>query len=467
MISLKNSASDIRFWIVLFFLLRLYGITNPPLEIAHSWRQVTVNMSARNFFEIDNTILYPRVDFAGDKTGITGMEFPILNYLIYLVSLVFGYAHWYGRFINLILSSIGLWYFFLIIKKYFTPTLAFNATFMLLFSAWFTYSRKIMPDTFSMSFMLMGVYYGSNYLDTKKNLKNLMLYFIFIVLGALSKLPSMYVLIVFCPFLLNKHINFKTKLPFCLVSLVISALVGMYYFKWVPYLTERFGFYHFFMGKSIAQGFQEILNNLETSFEKFYLEALQIIGFILFLIGLTIAITKKDKKILAVFSLCLAAYLVVVFKAGITFSRHSYYIVPFAPAMALLAAYTLESIHTKKFVILILALILIESISNKFHDFSIKDEYSAILNLEPKLDGIGGRNELIAINSGEVPTPMYFAHRKGWIDFNEKLADTSYVKTLKIQGLKRIVILKKVFGEDIRLPYKRNFENDDFVIYTP
>ncbi|MCX6235324.1 MAG: hypothetical protein NT175_11520 [Bacteroidetes bacterium] len=35
-------AGDIRLWIILFFLLRLYGITNPPLESAHIWRQVTV-----------------------------------------------------------------------------------------------------------------------------------------------------------------------------------------------------------------------------------------------------------------------------------------------------------------------------------------------------------------------------------------------------------------------------------------
>ena len=30
---------DIRFWIVLFFLIRMYGITMPPLEMGHNWRQ--------------------------------------------------------------------------------------------------------------------------------------------------------------------------------------------------------------------------------------------------------------------------------------------------------------------------------------------------------------------------------------------------------------------------------------------
>ena len=57
----KNYFTDIRFWILLFFFLRLYGITNAPLEISHNWRQSLTNMIARNFLEIDNNILYPRM----------------------------------------------------------------------------------------------------------------------------------------------------------------------------------------------------------------------------------------------------------------------------------------------------------------------------------------------------------------------------------------------------------------------
>ena len=98
-------------FILLFGLIRLYGITNPPIEVAHAWRQTTVTMAARNFYEVDPNILYPRIDISEDLTGITGMEFPLMNYLIYLMSEVFGYAHWYGRLINLILSSLGCWFF--------------------------------------------------------------------------------------------------------------------------------------------------------------------------------------------------------------------------------------------------------------------------------------------------------------------------------------------------------------------
>ena len=100
---------DVRFWILLFFLLRLIGITQPPLEVAHNWRQTTVTMVSRNFYETDARIWLPKVDMAGEKSGITGMEFPLFNYLIYLMSLLFGYTHWYGRLINLVISSAGIW----------------------------------------------------------------------------------------------------------------------------------------------------------------------------------------------------------------------------------------------------------------------------------------------------------------------------------------------------------------------
>ena len=145
---IKFCVKDIRFWIILYFLLRLYGITFPPIETNHGWRQTTVNMVARNFLEIDANILYPRIDVAGDKTGITGMEFPLLNYLIYLMSSLFSYEHWYGRLINLMVSSFGVWYFYKTLKKYFSVEVCFNATIILLSSIWFSYSRKIMPDTF-------------------------------------------------------------------------------------------------------------------------------------------------------------------------------------------------------------------------------------------------------------------------------------------------------------------------------
>jgi 4-amino-4-deoxy-L-arabinose transferase-like glycosyltransferase len=196
---------DIRFWIILFFIIRLFGITNPPLEVAHNWRQTTVTMVARNFYEIDSNILFPRIDIAGEKTGITGMEFPIFNYLIYLISLVFGYQHWYGRLLNLIVSSFGIYFFSLLVKKYFSSKTSLYSSIILIVSVWFIFSRKIMPDTFSMSLIFMGFYYGTNYFEKRSGLKHLLLYFFLTTLGMLAKLPCGYILILFVPIIVQQY----------------------------------------------------------------------------------------------------------------------------------------------------------------------------------------------------------------------------------------------------------------------
>ena len=145
---------------MLFFVIRLFGITNAPLEIGHNWRQSLTNMIARNFYENGANLLYPAIDMAGEKTGIIGSEFPLFNYLIYLVSELFGYDHWYGRLINLIVSSLGIYYFYRLLKESINEKVAFNASLILLTSIWFAFSRKIMPDTFSVSLVIIGLYYA-------------------------------------------------------------------------------------------------------------------------------------------------------------------------------------------------------------------------------------------------------------------------------------------------------------------
>lgn len=294
---------DIRFWLALFFAIRLFGITNPPLEVEHNWRQATVAMAARNFYEIDNNITLPRIDILGTKTdtgntGITGMEFPIFNYLIYLSSELFGYQEWYGRLINLIISTLGLWFFYQLLLRYFNRDIAFNATIILTVSIWFTFSRKIMPDTFSMSFILASLYFGTSYLEGKHkqaDIANLLAYACLMAIGALAKLPSGYLLVLFLFIYFKKDIALKRKIAFASISCLGLIPVALWYFHWVPSLVDTHGS-SFFMGNSFSQGFYEIIERFPTVLYRFYNTALNSIAFAVFLIGLIIALVYKDKK---------------------------------------------------------------------------------------------------------------------------------------------------------------------------
>lgn len=457
---------DIRFWIILFFIIRLIGITNPPLEVAHNWRQTVVTMVSRNFIEIDNNILYPRVDFAGEKTGITGMEFPLLNYLIYLVSEIFGYEHWYGRLINLIVSSFGLYYFYKLIKKYFEPKIAFHATLVLLFSIWFSYSRKIMPDTFAMSFIIASIYYGSNYLDnkTKKNqFTVLLLYVLMLTLGTLSKLPSAYLLVVFFILFFNNQISLNRKTVFILASIVGLLFPYIWYFYWVPHLVETHGFWHFFMGKSITQGIHEIGENLPLTLHRFYDTALKYIGFSAFLLGLIYGIINKQRMLIYVLIVSFFGFLIIIFKSGFNFPHHSYYIIPFVPVMALIAGYGI-TILSSRFQYILLGLIAVEGIANQQHDFFIKENQVYQLKLEEKAAQFIGKNDLVIINGGDSPQAIYFAHRKGWTVKNEEIQTPLFMDSLTNLGAKYLII-DKVNIDLKKLPYHLINDDDDYSIY--
>jgi 4-amino-4-deoxy-L-arabinose transferase-like glycosyltransferase len=465
----RKTLKDIRFWIFVLFIIRLIGITNPPLEVGHNWRQTTVTMVSRNFLEVDNNILYPRIDIAGEKSGITGMEFPLLNYMIYIIAKIFGYQHWYGRLINLLISSIGLFYFYKLTRKYFTEQVAFSSTIVLAVSIWFQFSRKVMPDTFSMSLIIACIYYGSNYLEntlSKNNFLRLICYGVLMSLGVLSKLPSGFLLVAFVFFLLDKNIPIKRKVIFSIVSLIGILPVVVWYYYWVPYLVDKYGFWHFFMGKGFSQGFSEILQNLNDTLSKFYDTALKFIGFGVFLYGLGYSIKKGDSKICFLFILTFISFSIIIFKAGYTFPHHNYYIIPFVPVMALIAGYGLSKIKYSKLALILLIAISIEGIANQQHDFRIKEKDRQLLNLEKDLDSLSLRSDLIIINSGNYPTPMYFAHRKGWVNTNNKIRDEEYIKSLKDKGLKYIVILKRSFGTETSLNrYKKVLENEDYSIY--
>lgn len=456
---------DIRFWLVIFALVRLIGITNPPLEIAHNWRQTTVTMVARNFLETDANIFYPRIDIAGEKSGITGMEFPLLNYTIFIAAKLFGYQHWYGRLINLLVSTIGLWYFFKLVKRVFTKEVAFYATLVLLFSVWFAFSRKIMPSTFSMSLMIIGVYHGVRWFLDQGNWKRLAWCALFCMLGVLAKLPSAFLYAIFLLFYFQKQTTAKQQIIFASASLVVIIPSAWWYFYWVPHLVETYGFWHFFMGKPLLMGVQELIDFLPETLFRFYETALQYIGFAMLLFGLIKAFQTKQRIILWVSVLGLLAFSPIMVKAGYNFPHHSYYVVPLVPIMALLAGFGISLLPKKSWKVIVVIGIALECIFAQKNDFHIKENYAAILQLENHMDVFSDNTDLICINSGQNPTPMYFAHRKGWVTTNEELLQANYIAEKKMLGLKYIVVLKQVFGEEINVPARLIFNNEHYKIY--
>ena len=442
---------------------------NPPLEIGHNWRQITGLMVARNFLEENPNILYPRIDDNGGETGIIGMEFPSMNYIHYLLSKIFGYTHWYGRLINLIVSSFGLLFFYKIICWVgYRKNHAFIATIILASSVWFSFSRKFMPDTYSLSIMFIGLYYGLRYLDEKK-LYQIFLYTLICSFAVLSKIPAGIYFVVLALFILSPKYEIRQRLILSVVTIIPIILTYLWYFNWNYHLSSSFGNWYN-SGVSLTTGFYDIIENMGKTLDNFYFGALlSFIFFACFLAGIVIMFLKKDFKVIRAFVLVFAVFIVYIFKSGIFFYQQSYYMIPFAPIMALVAAFALSFIRKKWILILVVSFGVIEGIANQHHDFFIKETEKYKMELEAVMDTISNKDDLIVVNASPNPQLIYLSHRKGWNCTSEELSDSVFMDNIIEKGCKYIVVNKHSTADinNLKRIYDRIYEDNNFIILKP
>lgn len=458
----KKILTDVRFWLLLFFALRLIGVTNAPLEVGHNWRQSLTNMIARNFSENCN-IFYPTIDMAGEKTGIIGSEFPFYNYLIYLANIIFDSSHWIGRFINLIISSFGLYYFFKLLRALFSRQVAFNATIVLTVSIWFAFSRKIMPDTFSVSLVIIGLYHALTYL--KSGLKyRLALFFVFTTLGILSKIPALSLFSVLAIVIFYKEIECQRKAFLFLTGVLSFFIVCLWYFYWVPYLLDTYQ-YQLYFPKGIIEGINEIIPLAPELFKRFYFSALHsYIALVCFLGGVFVMIQKKQSFFIAGITIVTFVFLLFVIKTGAVFPLHNYYIIPFVPVMALLAGVGITYIPVK-FQYILLGLIIVEGIANQQHDFRIAQSQKYKLKLDSITKEFVPRKSLIVINGGQSPQDIYFANRRGWTLADQNINNQAYIDSLLDLGAEYIIL--DITHTNQKFPqYKKLYSDNHYSIFA-
>jgi 4-amino-4-deoxy-L-arabinose transferase-like glycosyltransferase len=455
---------DIRFWIIFAFLLRLIGINDAPLN-AHAWREVTVLMPVRNFLEIDANPFFPRVDFAGEKTGITGMEFPLLNYLMFLLAKVFGFAYWQGRIINLIITSIGAFYFYKIVKRFWQEKTAFYATLAFIFSLCFMYGRKIMPDTFSVSLAILAIYYATRYFLDGYRMGYLLLFGLFLNFAVLAKLPAVATCFVLSIFLFAKQFAWSKKILFIFVGILAILPSVFWYGYWVNYLVETYGFWHFYMGTSFLEGASFVFQNLFLVSRHFYEHALNFSGFALFLLGLYFMYKRKDHLLMLVFGLQTFVMFLFVCKAGENILQHAYYAIPYLPTMALLVGYGVAQLPNKWAYILIFILC-IDGIIRQQHDLYVRSDRQYKMLVEAWVNDFIPPNDKVVVYDSISPIGIYFTHRKGWILPADDIQNQLQLSEMIEKGAKYAVVYRFSLTKEIVIPYETVFENEYIRIYS-
>ena len=438
-------------WVLLFFgIIHLVGITDPPLEMAHSWRQSFTAMVTRNYVEQGMDWFYPRIDMAGEKTGIVGAEFPLFNYFSVLLSRCFGYQHWYGRCVNLAFVLLGAYHFFFLIKGRFDERIALYAVIILLSSSWFTFSRKIMPDTFSVALVIVGLRYGFDFWISGR-WSHWIGAVLCIALGVLSKIPAVSLLSVVLLAVFTGSWKNRNGYMLILGSIVAVIPALLWYFYWVPYLNHTFG-YHLFFPKGLVEGWNEIVPLWRLLLEKFYFTSYySFVALLLGLLGLISLFQKKMKHEALALALISLVFGVFILKTGAVFPQHTYYSIPFVPVMALLAALGLNWIISPNTGLLkgwghryggyfILLLLVVEAIGNQFHDHFIKPSEQYKNTLETEIQSVIPLDSKVVFVSSASPQELFLLHRKGWTVFPEQFNSVTQCDEFRAKGADFVVL---------------------------
>ena len=473
----RKTIPAIAILLIIYSLLSLIGITNPPLEIGHNWRQTVTAMMARNFYTHDATFLYPEVDMTGNKSGIIGSEFPIFPQLIAYANQLFGFQHWYGRLINLVISIFGAMAFYASTKQLFSKRIAFNSTAILLCSIWFSFARKIMPDTFSISLALIGNYFLLQWVlpylpqvnstknpdqnipnfNAKKNpigrltqypLFNAIGYILFSSLAILTKLPALLWLTPAACFVLFVKTPSQFKISIIIASITLIIPVVIWYYLWVPELNKHF---QLFYPKTLKEGWIEFLPFWKMALERFYFTALYSFAALLFLlIGIFFFFKNQSPKRNISLLMMFLVFVIFIIKTGSVFPQHNYYVIPFVPILAIITGIGITELIpfiSKKenpiFTYLFLIIIGTEAILNQQHELFIKPSEQYKLQLEELGKSIP-KNNLVISNSGINPQEIYLLNRRGWVVFSNQLCNAHFIDSLYHCGAKYILINKNL-----------------------
>lgn len=453
--------SDIRFWLALVLLIRSIGITDPPIEATHSWRQAFTNMVARNMAEGDIDLLHPRTDLAGERVNIVASEFPAFNAIIATLYRVFGPAHWYGRVIALVVSTLGAWALYRIVLSRYGERIAFLSTFVLIWSSWFVYGRKSMPDTFSIALILIALWAVDNAVRERRAV-----WFIIAVplaaLGGLCKIPAVVLMIPWGLLLFHSELPMRWRSGASVAFGLAMAPVLLWYFWWQPHLLETYGNPLYFP-RSIADGAVGLWSFKAKLFERFRFSALlSHLAFAASLFGIWRLWKMKDK--VALISISCIAFLFGYFmlKAGDVFPLHAYYMLPIVPLMALLAGIGMEKIPKGAWTFCALFLVVIEAGGIRWNDLVSTDkEY--MLGATTLADRFTNKEDLVATNADMDPRMMYFLDRHGWNLSNAQLASPEQMDSLRVLGLKAVFIDRHAPSVPVAWPLQ--YEDDNIQVF--
>ena len=327
-----------------------------------------------------------------------------------------------------------------------------------------------MPDTFSASLTLAGIFFALKYVKAELPYKKYLLLALttsLLALGLLCKIPSLTIVGFLLFPIFDKRIATKTKAGIVLAGIIALNIALWWYDSWNPILLKN-GAHQIIFPLSFVDGLTTFTQHIPGMLEKFYFSALSsYVGFLVFLSGFIWAYLKKQIKLLTVFTLSLILFTAFIIKASSFFYFHNYYIIPFVPFMAMMAGFAISSIKIPVLKNFLVFLIIIEAILNQQHDFRIPPQMVYKVSLEKKIDRYAKPLEKIILNTGPNIQQLYFANRTGWLLEEPQSIQKSFLDSISNKQYSLVVLDRKVNTTYQSAEFATVFSDENYLFLKP
>ena len=410
--------------LALYALLLAPSLALPPIG-RESWRETDILIVGRNFCRERAPLWEPRVDARGSGPGITGMEFPILNFVQGRLGCGDVLQVFTARAITLVFSVTAAWVLYrLTYKSVGQPSAVLALLFFTFSPLIFYYGRSVMPDLPSVSLALLGIWLLRRGLTLTgwRFVTGVTASALVFALGVAIKLP---VIVYGLAALVSIFELRRPKRAGAVVgwSIYVAAL-AIPAFVWYSYaleLQERSQLYLFAITRSPSQ----ILADLQTTYFYrlvFVEHAFDTYAFP-FATGVAILGALRQRSSLPAWVQALGiATLIYLGLAGISAAWHPYYGIPAVPAIAVIAAIELASWSRRwpKLSPYLLGALLLAApaytVWRTSHWFPQRSLVKSLGDARRAVDSARPPSDRATVFSGGNPRLFWFFDRKGWLD---------------------------------------------------
>ncbi len=439
------------FIIILLSAFAVIGLQNcislRPQSV-HQWAQCDRASVALNFGTKTLNIFKPVTHNTENGTGITGMEFPFVNYVVGILYRIFGFHESIYRLLMSFIVILGLLSAYEI-SKIFIQSSIFSGLTVLIFSfspVLIFYTPNFLSDAASLGFILIGWYFFLKLLKNY-NPKYIIFIFLFCTLAGMIKISSLISTItIILILILDKLSFFKNSnvskllivggnklIAYLLISI---SIVGAWYY-YANWLSVTYNSDVFLLKSKITFSLSEIKEHLVFISNLWWLQYYPKLVFY-FIAGSTIFMIifwKKAPRFLS--AICIILWLGNLSFAFLMLSQfrdHDYYIITLLPVIIfhiiLFVNVILNIFQNKKLIgqsilTIILAglaldglIICKDNFTERYNPYSWMSsnvKYKSYFDLEAHLNnsGIPLDAEIISIIDDSPNISLYLMNRQG------------------------------------------------------